>query len=253
MCIDVHCHLNGEDFSEDREEVIKRAKAVGVIAIIDSSIDFASGLLSLQLQNKYKGLVFSSLGLDPSIMDEGEFKRILELIEQNRDSIVGIGEVGLDFYRIRDKKEQVKQREHFRKFITLANKLKKPLIVHSRSASKYAIQVLIETPPPKVLMHAFDGTVGWAAKGVEAGFYFSIPTSVWYSKQKMKLVAVLPIERILLETDSPVLGPKRGERNEPANLRFAAKKIAEIKGMSIEQVEYHTTQNAIKFFDLNIG
>ena len=250
MYIDVHCHLNDEDFSEDREEVIKRAKAVGVKAIIDSSIDFASGLLSLQLQNKYKGFVFSSLGLDPSIMNEGEFKRVLELIEQNKDSIVGIGEVGLDFYRIRDEKEQAKQRERFRKFINLAKKLNKPLIVHSRSAGKYAIQVLIEAPPPNVLMHAFDGKVGWAEKGVEAGFYFSIPTSVWHSEQKMRLVAVLPIERMLLETDSPVLGPRRGERNEPANLHFAAKKIAEIKGMPIEEVKNHTTQNAIRFFEL---
>ena len=252
MYIDAHCHLNDEDFKEDREEVIKRAKALGVKAIIDSSIDFTSGLLSLELQSKYKGFVFSSLGLDPSIMGEYEFARVLELIEQNRDSIVSIGEVGLDFFRIRDEEGQAKQRERFRKFINLAKKLNKPLIVHSRSAGKYAIQVLLENSPSKVLMHAFDGKVGWAEKGAEAGFYFSVPTSVWHSEQKMKLVSALPVERILLETDSPVLGPKRGERNEPANIHFAAKKIAEIKGMPLEEVERQTTQNAMKFFDLGI-
>jgi TatD DNase family protein len=204
----------------------------------------------LELQNKYREFVFSSLGLAPTIMDENEFGRVLELIEQNKDSIIAIGEVGLDFFRIRDDEGQTKQRERFRKFINLAKKFNKPLIVHSRSAGKYAIQVLFEDAPPKVLMHAFDGKVGWVQKGVEAGFYFSIPTSVWHSQQKMKLVVALPVERMLLETDSPVLGPQRGERNEPANIHFAAEKITEIKGIPIKEVEKQTTQNAINFFDL---
>lgn len=250
--IDTHCHLNDEAFDEDRDEVVKKAQANGITAIIDSSIDYATGLKSLELQSKFPGFVFSSLGFEPALIDDEEFHLVYELIKQNKDTIIAIGEVGLDYYRTRDALDQEKQRSYFQEFIRLALNLDKPLIVHSRSAGKYALEILFEEAPNKVMMHAFDGKMFWADKGVKSNFYFSVPTSVWYSKHKIKLARTVPIAQMLLETDSPVLGPERGMRNEPQNIHFAAKKIAEIKEMEPTEVIRTTTENAINFFNLPI-
>ncbi|RLI08208.1 hypothetical protein DRO32_02655, partial [Candidatus Bathyarchaeota archaeon] len=126
-----------------------------------------------------------------------------------------------------------------------------PLVVHSRSAGKYAIQVLLEEGYDKVLMHAFDGRVGWALRGVrEGGFYFSIPTSVVRSQQKRKLAKALPLENLMVETDSPVLGPEKGVRNEPANLPLAVREVASIKGVGEGEVAGITFENAVRFFGL---
>ena len=137
-----------------------------------------------------------------------------------------------------------------KKFIQLAKELDKPLIIHSRSAGKYAIEILIEEEANHVLMHAFDGKWRYAQEGAKYGYYFSIPTSVVRSKQKQKLVRMLPLENLMVETDSPVLSPVQGERNKPSNLPYAIKKIAELKRNNFEEIAKITTENARKFFKL---
>ena len=251
--VDAHCHLEDEAFDADRDDVIRRAREAGVVAMVTSSLDLEDARKALAISSEHRGTVFLSLGFDPTLEDEGELRAVMELAEElaRKGELVAIGEVGLDYYWARSEEARSRQVGRFREWIRLAGELGLPLVVHSRSAGKYAIQVLLEEGYDRVLMHAFDGRVGWALKGVrEGGFYFSIPTSVVRSQQKRKLARALPLESLMVETDSPVLGPERGVRNEPANLPLAVKAIAAIKGLGEEEVAEATYRNAVEFFGL---
>ncbi len=251
--IDVHCHLDDEAFKHDLDEVIMRAKNNGIKAIITSAINPHNIEYSLHIVRKFKDYVFLSVGLDPVVLDDEVFNEVYEWVKRNINMIVGIGEVGLDYYYIRDHNERSKQRDIFIKWIELARTTGKPLIVHSRSAGKYAIQVILEQGYYNVVMHAYDGSVGYAMEAAKKGIYFSIPPSVWFSQQKQKLVKRLPLEALLLESDAPVLAPFRDQRNEPANIVYAAKKIAELKGTTIDKVVDVTMSNTLEIFkDLKI-
>jgi len=250
--IDVHCHISDEDFNRDRDEVIRRALNSNVIALITSSLTFNDAIRALKISSKYPGFIFVTIGNDPLEFDLSTISKIRDLIIERRYEIVGIGEVGLDYYYAREASLREKQKQLLREWISLAKELDLPLIIHSRSAGKYAIKLLLEEHAENVLMHAYDGRPGWALKATEAGYFFSIPTSVWRSAQKQKLVKFLPLDHLMLETDAPVLSPILGRRNEPVNIIYAAKKISEIKNVDLEQVAEVTTRNAIKFFSLPI-
>ncbi len=250
--VDVHCHIGSEVFDRDRSEVLRRARERGVIAIISSSLNFREAIRTLKLSREYEGYVFTSIGWNPVDLDRNSMMKVYDLAVEQKHRIVGIGEVGLDFYYVRDQNSRRVQEEYFREWIRLAQDLDLPLIVHSRSAGKYALQILFEEGAEKVLMHAYDGKTSWAVKAADVGYYFSIPTSVWRSEQKQKLVKVIPLDQLMLETDSPVLSPFLGRRNEPANIVYAARKIAEIKNISLERVAEITTENAVKFFSLPV-
>jgi len=251
--VDAHCHLSDEDFSADLEAVIERARRAGVVAMITSSLNKADALRALEIARSHPGVVFLSIGFDPTIEDEAELEAVMELARElaGRGEVVAIGEVGLDFYWVRSEGAREAQKERFRMWIRLAEELGLPLVVHSRSAGKYAIGILLEEGYGRVLMHAFDGRVGWALKGArEGGFYFSIPTSVVRSQQKRKLAKAVPLENLMVETDAPVLGPEPRARNEPANLPLAVRAVAELKGLAAEEVAEATFQNALEFFGL---
>jgi Mg-dependent DNase len=124
-----------------------------------------------------------------------------------------------------------------------------PIVVHSRSAGKYAIKILTEEGAKRVIMHAFDGSVGYAIEGVKKGFYFSIPPSIVRSEQKQKMAKHLPLDKILLESDAPVLGPTKDIINTPSNIVISAAKIAEIKKIPINEVINATTKNAQEIFN----
>ncbi|MDI6752716.1 MAG: TatD family hydrolase [bacterium] len=246
MLVDVHCHLQDEAFSQDLEKVIQRAKDAGVSAVITSTQSFSEIEEALRITTKYPNYVYLTVGCSPILFDRAEIERIQRFIRGNRDKVVGIGEVGLDYYWEKNRREL--QVELFKEWIALAKEVNLPIIVHSRSAGKYAIELLLSSPPPKVVLHAFDGKVGWAKIGEEAGFKFSIPTSIALSRQRLKLVSMLRIDSMLLETDSPVLSPLRGERNEPCNLKYALEKVSEIKKLSHREAEKIITETTLNFF-----
>lgn len=249
--IDVHCHLDQPEFRHDLKHVIERARKNGVIAIINSALGPNQVARAIKIAQAYKGYIFLSIGLEPYKLERNIVNETMELIRKFRRNLVALGEVGLDYYWVKGDAREI-QEEIFISFIYLAQELRLPLVIHSRSAGKYAIEILIENGASQVLMHAFDGAAKYARKGVSAGFYFTIPTSVVRSKQKQKLAREVPLENLMLETDSPVLSPIAGERNEPSNLGIAALKVAEIKGLNPEEIAEQTTINAIKFFNLPI-
>jgi TatD DNase family protein len=156
--------------------------------------------------------------------------------------------VGLDYWVVREEPERELQREILKKFIELSKELNLPLNVHSRSAGRHAISMLLENNAGQVQMHAFDGKAAAALPAVEAGYYFSIPPSVVRSRQKQKLVKRLPLSCLLIESDSPVLGPAPQERNEPANIPLSVKAVAELKDVSEEEVIAAVTENTERLY-----
>ncbi|XP_072265946.1 putative deoxyribonuclease TATDN3 isoform X2 [Pyxicephalus adspersus] len=256
--VDCHCHLTAAEFNHDIDDILQGAKAAGVRALVGVAEHSAEFEKLIHLSRRNAGLVFPCLGVHPVQAEASEQQRsatlkdledALPLIEQYKDELVAIGEVGLDFTpRIAstdDQKEE--QRQVFIKQIELAKHLGLPLNVHSRSAGRPTINLLKEQGAEKVLLHAFDGKPSVAMEGVKAGFFFSIPPSIIRSEQQ-KLVKQLPLENLCLETDSPALGPEKQVRNEPKNITCSAEYIAKIKGISLEEVIEVTTQNAINLF-----
>ncbi|MEM2929726.1 MAG: TatD family hydrolase [Thermoproteota archaeon] len=250
--MDAHAHLSDGSFEADLDLVVLKARENGLAAIVDCGLGLEGGLKSLSISERFRGYVYSTIGIDYGGPFSASHEEIIKLILDNRSRIIGVGEVGLDYYTVKAREDRVRLIEVFKGFIELAEKLGFPIIVHSRSAGRDALEILVENNAKKVLMHAFDGKASHAMKGVEAGFFFSIPPSVVRSPQKQKLAARLPIENILLESDSPVLGVDPFRRNEPADIVFSLREIARIKRIDPEVVAEETTRNACKLFGLRL-
>lgn len=248
--IDAHAHLGDPAFDDDRDEVLERARQVGVKAVVVVGETLADARRNLQLAETYGEIIRPSAGLFPTVLDPDEAQRLEELIRSERQKLVAIGEVGLDHWKVKDGGDRELQRQIFSRFIALSCELGLPLNVHSRSAGRATIELLLEQGARKVLLHAFDGRAAKALVAVEAGFYFSVPPSIVRSVQKQKLIRRLPLSCLLLETDSPVLGPHPGERNEPANVCVSLKAIAEIKEVAEEAVVEATERNAHQLFGI---
>ncbi|MHA2160095.1 MAG: TatD family hydrolase [Candidatus Thorarchaeota archaeon] len=243
--IDTHCHLENDLFDEDRENVIKQAAAIGV-RIITSAIDRDSWAKGCDIADMNES-VYASIGLDPVNFDDVD--SAIEWIRNNSSRIIAIGETGLDHFRTRDHEEREKQEQAFRKLIKIADELNLPIQIHSRSAGAKAISVLEDCEATSVHMHAFDGKSSHARRASrELDYYFSIPTSVIRSPQKRKLVKAVDIEHLLFETDSPVLGPNKGERNTPSNLPVVLREVASILRRDEEELREMVLENTHRLY-----
>ncbi len=247
--IDTHCHLAQEEYAKDLNEVILEFTNAGVAAI-SSAIDPSNYEANLSIAQQHPN-IYAALGLDPA--DFQKTDDAIAKILNHIDEIVAIGEVGVDHYIIRDHKHREQQEHAFRRFIKLAAELDLPIQVHSRSAGRKAVEILRDMEAEQVHMHAFDGKSSIArTASTDYGYYFSIPTSVVRSPQKQKLVRAVDIERLLVETDSPVLGPMRGERNEPANVWVALDKVSEILHRDMEELAEIILENTYRLYGRNM-
>lgn len=246
--LDAHAHLADAAFDADIGDVLRRAAAAEVAAIVSVGESLADARRNLDLARTYPGIVRPAVGLFPSRLDLGEASAIATLAREHRDDLVAVGEVGLDHWLVKDDAGRALQREIFAGFVALARELDLPLNVHSRATGRETIALLLDRGARRVLLHAFDGRPATAAPAVEAGYFFSVPPSVVRSHQKRKLVARLPLSCLLLETDSPVLGPDPSERNEPAKLVVALQAVAEIKGLAEAEVAEAVAANARRLF-----
>ncbi|MHA1340782.1 MAG: TatD family hydrolase [Promethearchaeota archaeon] len=257
--VDVHCHLEWKDFANNLDAVIERAKQNGIIAIITSSVTVSSGIEALEIIEKYKGYVYGTCGFAPSEFTrknhDKEFSKYLDFIKANVSKFVGIGEIGLDYYWIRDWDLRRYTEERFIKVLQLADKLRMPIVIHCRDAERRAIEIIEEYySGDKVHMHCFSGAVKLIKRGLKNGWFFSIPTSAITRRNHKILAEIVPLEQMMLETDAPFLSPLKDEkRNESKNIVLTAKFISELKNISIEEVALRTTENAINFYSLNIN
>ncbi len=243
--IDVHAHLASNVYT-DVDGVIARAIKSGVKKIVISITSPREYDNARAIVDRYPGSAYLTIGFDPCCTDQALFDEFVLLASSSPS--IGIGEVGLDNFYIRDLPQMGMQEGRLKRSIAIAKEQDLPLVIHSRSAGKKTLALLQSEGAERVLMHAFDGKAGDAMDAVRRGYFFSIPTSVVHSEQKRKLVRLLPLESLMLETDSPVLAPVRGEINEPANLIRSAEAISLIKRVPIEEVVRATSANAARLF-----
>lgn len=272
--IDTHAHICDPVFDPDREPVLKRAREAGVAAVIAVSETLADSERNLELSMEHP-MLLPAAGLSPVHLDTKQAEAVASLVRSLAESpgeaavvsphatsdvsntgnhrvkksrFWGIGEVGLDFWKVQEERDTGVQEEIFRHFIRLALELDLPLNVHSRSAGRRVIDLLLKQGVRKAQLHAFDGKASSAKPAIEAGYYFSIPASIVRSQQKQKLVRSLPLSSLLVETDSPVLGAMREERNEPARIFSAASAIAELKKVPVDKVFEVLWENTCRLY-----
>ena len=242
--VDSHCHL----FLCDREppEVVEAAKAAGVDRIVCVGVDPETSARSRDLADSIEG-VFATAGVHPhdaQTLDDAAGARIEELLADPR--VLGVGETGLDWFRMRSPRED--QERAFRLHIGWSRESGKPLVVHVRDAWPDVLRVLEEGSAERVVIHCFSGDANVARECVARGYYLSFAGNVTYPKNEhlRKAVAIVPIDRLLVETDSPFLSPKsrRGRDNEPANLVETIEFVARVRGETFEQVRDLTAANA---------
>ncbi len=247
LMVDVHCHLTAREFEGKLDLLIRESIDSGVGVMITSGLGYEDSLKVLEISDYRR--IYPSLGVPPH--DLAGYERVLELIEKEKARIIGIGEVGLDYWRGSRSSRNVQERV-FEEFIELAKSLDLPVIVHSRSAGKYALEILFREKAERVIMHAFDGKASHAMRAAGRGYMFSIPPSIVRSVQKQKLVDKLPLDNLLLESDAPVLAPDRNRVNRPKNVKISAEWISRIKGISFSRVVDKTTSNAVEVFGVRV-
>lgn len=250
MLIDTHAHLDFPPFDNDRDEVIRRSLEE-LESIIDVGADLESSQRSIQLAHDYSQ-IYAAVGIHPDeaqkIEDlEHAISQLKELAENPK--VVAIGECGLDYHYPNIDKE--KQKNLFTAQLKLAQELNLPIIIHCRSAQEEIIQLV--KSPQKGVFHCFAGDKNFLEKVLDLGFYVSFCGNITFKNAKdlQEVVKAAPIERILLETDSPYLSPEpfRGLRNEPKNVRIICEFIAALKGLDLNEVAQITTENAKKLFN----
>lgn len=249
--IDTHAHICDPSFDTDRDDILERARKNDIVSIVAVSENKTDAEKNIQLSSEYT-CIKAAVGLYPSVLDDEKADEIIEIIRKERDNLVGIGEVGLDYWLAKTDDEREIQRRIFSKFIKLSLEVDLPLNVHSRSAGFHAIELLIQKGARKVQMHAFDGKASKVKNAIEAGFFFSIPPSIIRSRQKQKLIKQLPLDCLLLESDAPVLGPDPNERNEPMNVKTTLSMIAEIKELPEEVLSNAIFDNSLELYGTKI-
>ena len=248
---DSHSHLNDEKFDNDREKVIKEIYESGVTNFITAGYSVESSKKALEIANKYD-FIYTTTGISPNDIPQTEeelWKQLAEIeqiAKENNKKVRAIVEIGLDYYWNIENKEL--QRKAFIEQIKIANKLNLPIVIHTREAVMDTLQILKENKVINTgVFHCCPQNRELIKEGLKLGFYISFagPITFKSSKNAVEMINLVPNDRILIETDSPYLAPEpvRGTRNTPANVKFVAQKIAEAKGLSLEEVEKMTFQN----------
>jgi hydrolase, TatD family len=253
MIWDTHAHLDDADFEEDFQEVLTRMKSSGITRVTNVGYDLASSERSLKLAQDYD-FIYAVIGIHPhnaeGINDES-WEKLKKMAKQAK--VLAWGEIGLDYYR--DLSPRSIQKEVFIRQIKLANEAGLPIVIHNRDAHQDVLEI-VKANPPKYggVFHCYSGSLEMAKILLKLGFYLSFagPVTFKNARHTVEVARHIPIDRILVETDSPYLSPepRRGKRNEPTYVREVVKKIAEIRNLSFEEVALQTMRNAEAVFKL---
>ncbi|WAT80869.1 TatD family hydrolase [Bacillus safensis] len=255
MLFDTHAHLNAEQYNEDLEQVIERAKSEKVEKIVVVGFDRPTITRAMELIEEYD-FIYAAIGwhpVDAIDMTDEDMAWIKDLSQHEK--VVAIGEMGLDYYW--DKSPKDVQKEVFRRQIALAKEVNLPIVIHNRDATEDVVTILKEEGAAEVggIMHCFTGSLETAKACMEMNFYISFggPVTFKNAKKPKEVVKEIPSDRLLIETDCPYLTPVpfRGKRNEPSYVKYIAEQIAELREISFEELAELTTKNAKKIFRIN--
>ncbi len=258
MLIDTHCHLTMPDFDADRSDVIQRAIDAGISHMITVGTDIEDSKRAIALAEGYE-FIYAAVGIHPhDARDITDIENVSDTIKKlaSKKKVVALGETGLDYHYMHSPAEI--QQEHFRLEINLAKSLGLPVIVHSREAKEDTLRILKEEKVEVTggVLHCFSGDMDMAEKALNMGLYISFSGVITFrnAKKMPDIVKAIPLDRILIETDAPFLTPvpHRGKRNEPAYVKYMAEKIADIKGISLEELGKTIIDNAARLFRLII-
>lgn len=250
MYFDSHAHYNDERFDEDRDQLLRDIHDKGVEYIINIGADMPSSRESIILAEKYP-FIYATVGVHPHEVDEMTMEDIEELEGMTmHPKVVGIGEIGLDFYYNHSTEEN--QIKWFKLQLELAKKLNLPVSIHSRDASQLTFDIIAESGVKEGVIHCFSGSRELAIEYIKRGFYIGIGGSLTFknARKTVEVVESIPLDKILVETDCPYLTPvpHRGKRNDSSYLPYIMQKIAEIKGITEEEVAKTTLENTKKLF-----
>lgn len=253
MIFDSHCHLNHEDLYKGLNGVIERAKIAGVTRFLVVGYDKQSSLLAVDLANRFD-FVYAAIGYHPTEiygLSEEDFLDVMSLLKHPK--VVALGEIGLDYYWIKDEKERELQKEYFIRQIDIANENDLPISIHNRDAINDCLQILKEHPVKMGgVMHCYSGSVESMHEFLKCGMYISFggPVTFKNAKTPKEVATIVPLDKLLVETDSPYLAPHpfRGTQNEPAKIRLVVEEIARLRNMKFEEIEDATFENASKLF-----
>lgn len=256
MLIDSHAHLDDKRFNKDRDRLIKSLEENDISLVINIGADISTSIKSVKLAEEYEN-IYAAVGVHPHSAKEMDDSTI-EVLRAfaNRDKVVAIGEIGLDFHY--DNSPRDIQRKRFIEQIKLAKELDMPIVVHSRDADQETFDIIKEEAADGKLrgvLHCYSGSAEMAKDYVDLGFYISLagPVTFKNARKPREVARTVPIDRLMIETDSPYLTPEphRGKRNEPLYVRHVASMIAEIRGMSFEDVGRITSENTKKLFNID--
>jgi len=242
--IDAHAHL---DRFPNPDQAVEEAKKDGALAIVTAGYDHDANLATLKVAARHPKFVFPVIGLAPTAvmnLEDKEFEAQFEFVRQNAKKVVALGELGLDFHWPTKQEQIDAQYKFFRVQLEFALEAKLPVVIHSRKAEAEAIEFLKERKAQRVLLHFFSGTPALARDAAEEGWSFTVPAIK--SKSRQKLVEEMPLESIMVESDSPYVA------SHPSAVMIGAETVAKAKGISIEEALKHTTENAKRFFGLHL-
>lgn len=254
MIFETHAHYDDDRFKDDRDETIKRVHEKGVAPIINVGASIGSTMTTIELAKKYD-FIYAAVGVHPSDIADLNEETFAWLREQTAwERTVAVGEIGLDYYWDKEPNVQENQRYWFKRQLELAAEASLPVIIHSRDAAQDTMEIMIEAAKKNIrgVIHCYSYSPEMALEYVKLGYYIGVGGVVTFknAKKLVQTVSELPLDRILLETDCPYMAPEphRGTRNDSSNIPYVIKKIAEIKGITPDEVERKTRANAFELF-----
>lgn len=254
MVIDSHAHLDDRRFDRDRDMIIRKLQDNGIELAINIGADLKTSIASVSLAEKYDN-IYAVVGVHPHSAKEVDSSTI-EILKSfaNREKVVAIGEIGLDFYR--DNSPRDLQRKWFKEQIKLAKEVNLPVVIHSRDADQEVFDTLKEAQDGNLrgVMHCYSGSAELAMEFIKLGFYISLAGPVTFNNARVpkEVAKAVPLDKLLIETDAPYLTPEpyRGKRNEPIFVKYVAGTIADLKGISYEELAKATNRNTKKLFGI---
>lgn len=255
MLFDTHAHYDSRQFNEDRDEVLSGLKERGVSLVVNPGCDIPTSRMAVELAERYP-FVYAAVGFHPEELEGAELSD-LEVIRQlaAHEKVVAIGEIGLDYYWVKDEEGRRKEQEFFRAQLTLAEELNLPVIVHDREAHGDTLAIVKEFPKVRGVFHCYSGSVEMARELVDMGWMISFTGVLTYhnARRSVEVAEAVPMDRLMIETDAPYMAPvpHRGKRNDSGYVAHTCEKLAEIKGLSLEECAKITLENGCRFFGIH--